>query len=68
MLIRMMMINQSFSAHSTRGSAASKATKLGVPADKILKSASWSRENTLKRYYHRTISFSCANTVLTKTK
>jgi site-specific recombinase XerD len=61
-------INQSFSAHSTRGSAASKAAKLGVPADQILKAASWSRENTFKRYYHRVSLVSVANTVLTQTK
>ncbi|KZS01117.1 Uncharacterized protein APZ42_002317, partial [Daphnia magna] len=41
----------SFSAHSTRGAAASKA--VGIPVDTVLKTANWSRESTFKKFYHR---------------
>lgn len=46
-------VDASFSAHSTRGAAASKALKEGVSLDEILKSASWANESTFSRYYHR---------------
>ena len=42
-----------FSAHSTRGAASSKAAKMGVPIDSILKTANWSRQSTFSRFYHR---------------
>ncbi len=43
----------SFSAHSTRGAAASKAVKQGIPVDTVLKTANWSRESTFQKFYHR---------------
>ena len=42
-----------FSAHSTRTAAASKAVAVGIPIDAILRAASWSRESTFKRFYHK---------------
>jgi hypothetical protein len=42
----------SFSAHSTRGAAASKAVKQGIPVDTVLKTANWSRESTFQKFYH----------------
>ena len=44
-----------FSAHSTRGAAASSALVSGVSCDQILKAASWKRESTFKRFYKRRI-------------
>ena len=46
----------SFSAHSTRGAAASKAVFRGVPVELVLQSAHWSRESTFQRFYHRELS------------
>ncbi len=43
----------SFSAHSTRGAAASKAVKQGIPVDTVFKTANWSRESTFQKFYHR---------------
>ena len=45
--------SHNFSAHSTRGAAASKAASLGVPIDSILATASWSSQSTFARFYHR---------------
>jgi integrase len=45
-----------FKAHSTRGAAASKAAKSGVPIDDILRTAQWSKESTFTRFYHREIA------------
>lgn len=42
-----------FSAHSTRGSAASNALANGTPVDEILKAANWSNAKTFHRFYHR---------------
>jgi len=44
-----------FSAHSTRGAGASKASASGVATDAILRAASWSSESTFARHYNRTI-------------
>ena len=49
-------INQSFGAHSTRGSASSKAVNAGVPVDQILKAASWKSESVFNRFYRRSPS------------
>ncbi len=45
-----------FSAHSTRGAAASKAAAKGVPTDSILKTASWSKESTFIKFYKRNVT------------
>lgn len=42
-----------FSAHSTRGSAASKAAESGQSISSILRSGGWSRESTFARFYKR---------------
>ncbi len=42
-----------FSAHSTRGAAASAAARAGVPIDDILRSGRWSRRSTFERFYNR---------------
>ncbi|KZS22093.1 Uncharacterized protein APZ42_010981 [Daphnia magna] len=47
---------QTFSAHSTRGAAASKAVASGVPIESVLTAAQWSRESTFARFYHRPIA------------
>ena len=44
-----------FSAHSTRGAAASKAVAEGTPIDALLRSADWSRESTFRKFYHREV-------------
>jgi integrase len=49
-------VNGDFGAHSTRGSAASKAARAGVSIDQILKAASWSSELVFDRFYHRDCS------------
>ena len=41
-----------FSAHSTRGAAASKAKAMGVSSAEILKAANWSSVSTFCRFYH----------------
>lgn len=43
----------SFSAHSTRGAAATAAARKGVPVDQILKTADWSTESTFRAFYYR---------------
>jgi len=45
----------SFSAHSTRGAAASKAAAVGIPVMSILRLASWSSESTFTTFYRREI-------------
>ena len=44
-----------FSAHSTRGAAASAALKNGCPINSILESAHWSSESTFTRFYRRDV-------------
>ena len=44
-----------FKAHSTRGAAASKAARSGVPVDTILKTAHWSNESTYTKFYFREV-------------
>jgi len=61
-------IDDSFSAHSTRGSGASKAAKIGIPIEQILKAASWTKESTINRFYNRPLtSASVASSILTQT-
>ena len=52
-----------FSAHSTRGAAASKAAAAGVPIQTILNSGHWSRESTFARFYHREVVTGPSNLV-----
>lgn len=44
-----------FSAHSTRGAAASKAVASGHSIDSILRAGDWSRESTFAKHYHRVL-------------
>ena len=60
-------IDPAFSAHSTRGAAASHAISKGVPVDSILKAGSWASESTFTRFYRReTTSTRLAGAVLTR--
>ncbi|KZS06436.1 Uncharacterized protein APZ42_030117 [Daphnia magna] len=45
-----------FSAHSTRGAAASKAATLGVPIQSILSAADWASESNFSRLYCREVA------------
>ena len=45
-----------FSAHSTRGAAASGAVRSGVPIDSILRTGDWSNESTFAKYYNRQVT------------
>ena len=45
-----------FSAHSTRGAAASKALRSGAPIDSILQTASWRSESVFSRFYNRQLN------------
>ncbi len=45
-----------FSAHSTRGAAASHAASVGVPIATVLAQGHWASESTFARFYHRTVS------------
>lgn len=54
-----------YSAHSTRGAAASKGAKSGLSTDAILRAGSWSRETTFSRFYQREVEpVSVASVVL----
>ena len=53
-----------FSAHSTRGAAASKAFNVGMSMDAILKAGHWARESTFSKFYKRNQVASVAETVL----
>ena len=58
----------SFSAHSTRGAAASKAILKGVQIESVLQSAHWSSQSTFRKFYHRDlISVSVPEAVLAQT-
>ena len=52
-----------FSAHSTRGAAASKAAGAGIPIQTILDSGHWAKESTFARFYHREAVTGPANLV-----
>lgn len=45
-----------FSAHSTRGAAASEAARSGISIDAILRAGDWSNETTFAKYYNREIT------------
>jgi len=42
-----------YTAHSTRGAAASRAANAGLSVESILKAGSWSSESTFTRFYRR---------------
>ena len=44
-----------FTAHSTRGTATSKAKRMGTSVGDILKAANWTSESTFGRFYNRPI-------------
>jgi hypothetical protein len=44
-----------FSAHSTRGSAASKEFASGIPVERILKARNWATESVFSRHYQRPV-------------
>ena len=44
-----------FTAHSTRGAAASKAFESGVPCEAILAAADWRRQSTFHRFYQKRV-------------
>ena len=52
-----------FTPHSTRGAAASKAASAGVPIQDILDSGHWARESTFARFYHREMVNGPSNSV-----
>ena len=49
---------KSFSAHSTRGAATSKAALSGLSTSDILKTANWSSSSTFVRFYRRPVQTS----------
>lgn len=44
-----------FAGHSTRGAATSKACKLGIDINLLLRQASWKNADTFGRFYNKTI-------------
>jgi len=48
-------VDASFSAHSTRSAAASKAARAGLPNNSILLAASWREESTFTKFYRRDV-------------
>ena len=58
---------ESFSAHSTRGAAASAAASSGLSVSTILRAANWSSERTFATFYNRPIAETTtfADTILT---
>lgn len=56
-----------FSAHSTRGAAASKAFAAGASMDSILKAGHWARESTFSKFYKRNSVPSVAATIFNST-
>lgn len=55
-LILLKVDTSKYSAHSTRGSAASSAFASGTPVDEILAAANWSNAKTFYRFYQRPVS------------
>ncbi len=53
-----------FSAHSTRGAAASKAATSGLSIDTILHAGCWAAESTINKFYRRESVPSVAAAVL----
>ena len=48
-------VDPSFTCHSVRGAAASKACKAGVPIPDILAKGNWSRKSTFEKFYNKPI-------------
>lgn len=44
-----------FSAHSTRGPAASKAVAAGISVDTVLRAGHWASASTFRKFYHREV-------------
>lgn len=44
-----------FSAHSTRGAAASKAIAAGILVDTVLRAGHWASASTFRKFYHREV-------------
>ena len=44
-----------FSAHSTRGAAASKAVAAGISVDTVLRAGHWASASTFRKFYHREV-------------
>ena len=57
-----------FGPHSVRSASTSAARQSGLPLDKILKAAGWSRESTFRKYYEKPMDRSgeFANSVLNR--
>jgi hypothetical protein len=45
-----------FSAHSTRGAAASKAIAAGISVDTVLRAGHWASASTFRKFYHREVT------------
>ena len=46
-------VESSFTAHSTRSAAASRAVAQGIPIDSVLAAGDWAAESTFTRFYRR---------------
>ena len=44
-----------FTAHSSRGAAASKAFASGIPVERILEAGGWANESVFSRHYQRPV-------------
>jgi hypothetical protein len=47
--------SKKYASHSTRAAASSKAAKLGLPIEDIVKYANWSQRSTFEKFYHKPI-------------
>jgi len=56
-----------YSAHSVRGAATSKAQVRGLSTGQILQKANWKRASTFRRFYLRSISDNFQRAILTVT-
>ena len=46
---------EKFGPYSTRSASASKAAKLNIPIDHIMRTAGWSRSSTFEKFYHKQV-------------
>ena len=44
-----------FGPYSTRSASVSKASKLNIPIEQIMKTAGWARESTFAKFYHKKV-------------
>ena len=56
-----------FSSYSCRYSASSKADKMGVDLDTVLKIGSWSRQSTFRKFYSKELEYMDKDNRLTET-